>query len=271
MKKLFYYHKWKLIVSILIPLLAICVFYSCSKGTKCFNDESYLTEIAKYDFIGKLHNEGLMYIHDAIKLKTKSGEITKDNITPEFLFELTKEYINGLDYPQSTKTIANKSINAIDIQILTKTKTDSPLSDLSPDAVILAEKILTAFDNYDEQFDSTIQSVEIEAIDILDETEEYAILAEASVARNTSEYWQQNFDSWLDSVSIETKTLDDIDWGEVGGSDAFGAITMAANMIASGTMAALIAAGPPGWTAIGLALAASAIVASSISLMFMIY
>jgi len=75
MKKLFYYHKWKLIVSIIIPLLAICVFYSCSKGTKCFNDESYLTEIAKYDFIGKLHNEGLMYIHDAIKLKTKSGEM----------------------------------------------------------------------------------------------------------------------------------------------------------------------------------------------------
>lgn len=272
MKTFFYYHRGNRLFSIILPLLfAISFFYSCNKGVKEFDDESYLAEIAKYDFIGKLHNEGLMYIHDAIQLQTKTGEITKENISPELLFELTKEYINRLDYPQDIKDIANQSINAIDLQLVTKTKSDDPLDILSPDAANLAERIISAFDYSDDQFDNAIQTVEIEAIDVLDETEEYAILAEASVARNTSDYWHNNFDSWLDSVSVETKSIADIDWGEVGGSDAFGAIGTAAGMIADGSMAALLLAGPQGWVAIGLCLAAGAIAASATALMFMIY
>jgi hypothetical protein len=86
--------------------------------------------------------------------------------------------------------------------------------------------------------------VGISAINILDDTEEPAILSYASVLRASASYWTTNGDKWVDNINGLSKPSY---WGKVGKADGKGA---AAGAGAWGIGALL--GGPVTWTAFGV-------------------
>ncbi len=97
------------------------------------------------------------------------------------------------------------------------------------------------------------------------------VLIPIEIAKNSINYWHDNIKNWYE-VFNGTNSLKDLDsfnwswpWRTLALNDAEGAVATAASLAVNGTGEALIAAGPDGWLAGGMVLAAGGLGSSGIA------
>ncbi len=195
-----------------------------------------------YDWIGQQHNASLDYVYKNLKVQLPE----KENLSSTAL-DLVSVYFKNQGYenveqiifetlnhynPDNSELKKVSSYNSIlDSMIATCDLTNEQreyLYQLSG----LADQGLSM-----EELESSVNAVAAEAYTNLGETESIVVLAASSVMINSTEYWNENGDDWVNLVlsdTVLTKAAYVINWEEVTKWDIAGAVGGAAGDVAGG-------------------------------------
>lgn len=207
------------------------------------------------DLVANKHNEGLDYIYNHLN----QAPLSNQENTNTFLDNKTSEFIllNGLEQ-QYAGNIPDLIIDEDIIEFENGISTNqSP--DFSYEYFYLKNLLLDENKSTADKINSLANYQPTR--NIKDDLEYTMIITMSKVGKASLEYWNTKGSSWQAAVgNTEAK----FNWGIIGFSDAGGAVTAAAGLWASGTGAAMIAAGGPGGAVgVGLVIAAGAIGSSA--------
>ncbi|MCT4601859.1 MAG: hypothetical protein N4A59_02990 [Marinifilum sp.] len=264
----------KFIFSLLSIVIIGITIFSCNKT----NDPEYITEklnVSDFEYIGKMHNEGLAY--SLIELqKNKSNLKSTGLYNKSSLIELQKDitinFVNKQSGSSQLKEIAIAQVKRrmndyshSDQELKSSRENfvpDSLMSKLSIDAKNQLLKIFEIMDDSDmdlSSLKSRVSAIEQYAIESLNVEEQFLILSTSSVAKYTLDYWSVNYEEWLKLNNEGLKNTKGIfDWKAAGKADVNGAATSALTLAVSGT-----GAGPAGWAGIELTVVGSGLISSA--------
>lgn len=239
--------------------------------------------ISDLDYVGKLHNQGLVHSFNEIKNLIEDGQRVSRGDKQSLIQiqkEISQEFVSNQKFDQNVIEI---SINQIEIGVgdflifnPNKARTsqsssipDSLLSEISVQGREMLFRIFEIMEDTDTDIESVttkISNIEQKAISTLEINEQFMILSTASVAKHTLAYWNENYEEWLNLLGNSSKSRingSGIDWKAAGYADVGGAALAGLGLAVSGTGAGMAAAGPAGWAGIGLVVAGRGLQASA--------
>jgi len=210
------------------------IAFSCQK-----NDEKQLqNNKVDYDKIGIMHNQGLDYAFKTLKAAKEKGCLSKST-NEDYIDQLYKSTISYIDVNFSDLT--DKEIQEVKNSLLKTKETIIELSSSSSkgneylyqsimkkaESLMtdkqkeISNKILSIMsENSDiDRIFSKMALVENEINQTCSEEEKPCLLAMLSVAKHSSEYWNQNLSNWITEFGT-SKDTPKLSWALVGESDA---------------------------------------------------
>ncbi len=197
-------------------ILLSTILFSCKEEPPVNSTQNLriLNSVSLYDFtndvntVGSLHNEYLDSMYTLLS-KIKNDEIEQPDIPLlDYLIgnSLSFAYVNGFDNSNvDTTGISDFYFNPIAINdILT---TDTILSQSAKNMLISLDSVFNVYSNDGitlMQFE-TYCNTNINIAYSLDSiTEAYVVGIALSVAKNSANYWNTNFDDWIDLLEEES-------------------------------------------------------------------
>jgi len=264
-------------VVLILTLFAGATFSSCSDDTSELlkeNQNSQKTLSTNrgnsrllWDpvLVARTHNTGLDYIFEQLKDNPKLANIDE---AMDFFEDKDKEFIisNGLN-PKYESYIPS----IITQEDITQSE-ENMKSIFSNKFVSEYEYLHNLINQANSDYNSTIETLDgYNPNKKIKSDWEYTILMTmAKVGEFSLEYWKSNVQKWaevLNKPEQGNKTTFGFlgfDWGDVGRSDAEGAVTTAVGLFVDGTGEALCATGPEGVAATGMVIAAGGIASSAV-------
>ena len=208
----------KLVIPVVVLVIGLVLFLSCGEAGM---EES--KNVNEYDFMGKWHNAGL----DTVYLKLESVIHEKGSITNEERETLIYRAIK--DFSQSKYNINDVTFGEIyhvaeeitkNRNSLLKTLTEEmDYSDsLTNNQYQLSSEFFEIFDESTscESFILSINDFEIYAGTILLDDEKELIFSMTSVAKYSTEYWDENISKWEDLLGDDNTLLHktQASWGQ---------------------------------------------------------
>jgi lipoprotein len=265
----------------------IIVLISCNderEESKTFVDVIDFTEI------GEIHNAGLDYILANLEVgqtisrslvTSKVHEI--DAVLYRQINELSAQYIDQLIMNQGAgvqsafKQYGGKSkllsdIVAIDNSSLEVDNTSEVLSKEANNFLSHFQRILDS--QYENDIDLQNQLDLLVALanqQFITDEDKMILLPAMSVGKYSFQYWNDNVRKWGQKFEVYNYNMTDEVRSKIWKSDVAGGAVAGLHLWFSGTGAALAAAGPSGWTAIGMIIAGKALQASACALLVSIW
>ncbi len=239
----------------MLCLTGLYLFNSCQKN----EEHSPLKPASKYDEIGTVHNEGLEFVLNSLKVDTKSSD-THSFPTIGTMEALCQSFAQSKGYdPATTRT------NAGEMDTLVRQTPDFAELGASDRTLCYIEKFETMLSNK-----KIINIVNLQQIirdfewsvnkdSHLSPEEKDILLYMSAVARYSAEYWNKNYEKWAvelrgidywqqtscltrsgggENGSNWLNTVIAITWSDAGGAAAGALATAATGGLAAGTIVA---------------------------------
>lgn len=241
-----------------------------------------------YELVGDIHNRGLMYvinnlnIPSHIKSRVNIGT-PLDPIDYEYLLNevdsLCVEYVEqemliaDLEVREAYALYGGKEKLKQDIESIEIMSESDIMIDLASEAELYYEQLTNLLNDSTIALralhsDLDILQTEVENSTNLLEKDKSIILSAISVAKYSSEYWEDNDNYWGEKCGYTNYTLSGIERSNLWRSDVAGGALMGINMWANGSAGILLGLGPKGWLAMGMVLGGAALQSSAVEFIF---
>lgn len=267
--------------------VSVLCIYACNDSDDFTNKKEQKRAISKYAQIGEIHNAGLDYIFDRLKLpaKTTTTRLNQDSHVDlveqrELIQEvntLCTEYVinqiksSDSDTQNAFLLYGGESKLKADMANAKETDIKELEANISSAAIEYTNRLEVLLNNTsisinDLQLQLTQMEEEIQN-SLTSEKDRSIILSTVAVAKSTSTYWNENAKKWGEKCGYKDYELIGSARSSIWKSDAFGAAGFGLHMWMNGSAGAIISTGPSGWIAMGFILGGAALEASAIALL----
>lgn len=273
-----------------VLLLGIAfMFNACNVSMEKSMDE--IKTDFSYELIGDIHNRGLRYVFNNLNIPSRIKSRVNigtplDPIDYEYLLNevdsLCVEYVEqemlaaDLEVYEAYALYGGKEKLKEDILSIKSMTENDIIDDLGYEAEAYYNQLNSLLN------DSTIAlralhsnlsllETEIENSTNLLDKDKNIILSAISVAKFSSEYWEENDIYWGEKCGYENYVLSGFERSSLWRSDVGGGVLMGINMWANGSAGVLLGVGPKGWLAMGMILGGVALQSSAAEFIFRCY
>lgn len=276
----------KYISKIAFAIILSLTFFACNEEDSLNSKENNLLTMVEIQQIGQKHNEALESVFAGLKKSNISFSKNKNNISDILNFELNNFYEDNFKSESeiekanfySEKEVSRyisklgassqkgSSDNSSPIEIIIQENSEY-LSEDQINLLLQCDNVLKNVTKLSASIDE-LNSIQALAQSELSESEAQVILISTEIAKASLQYWNDNFDEWVELLSengYQQKSSRWFSWSDVAGADVAGGVGAAVGAV---TVNIIIGAGT---VAYGGAIIGGAVAGSAASAVYQIW